>query len=316
MNKLYLDYLDLSKGIGIILVIMGHTLFPLHQAIDIFHMPLFFFLSGLTFKITDGGGIFLIKKINRIFVPYCFFSIISAIIEHSVDYQGPIFNGPLWFLQTIFVSLIILYVVYKKMYHYRHIVMVIFFLCSYFICNYEVGVLPFSLERAIRACFFIMMGFEISKFNLIEMKKRTIAIGFVIGMILYTFFLGYSLLHYNVSGLFVNGDIQKYNYLLFNITAIGGIMSIVTFSVLVKEMPILNWFGKNSLVILCVHFPLAEWLNVQIAQSSLYIEGGLLQKLLLGVVSYTIIIIFSSILIYICKNFIPQLTGYKNIVSY
>ena len=40
--KEYLDYLDLAKGIGILLVIMGHSLFPLHIAIDIFHMPLFF----------------------------------------------------------------------------------------------------------------------------------------------------------------------------------------------------------------------------------------------------------------------------------
>ena len=36
----HLDYLDIAKGIGIIFVIMGYTIFPVHEASSIFHMPL------------------------------------------------------------------------------------------------------------------------------------------------------------------------------------------------------------------------------------------------------------------------------------
>lgn len=262
-----------------------------------------------------GGGTFLIKKINRIFIPYCFFSIVSAIIEHIIDYHGPIFNGPLWFLQTIFASLLLSYYIYSKIYKYRNIVMILFVIWSYWICNH-VEILPFHIERAIRSTVFVMLGFEFAKYNLTGKKKLLIAIYLIASIIIYLFFLYYSLTNYNVTGKFVSGEIQRYNYLLFNVTAIGGILSVIMFSVLVKKIPLLNWMGRNSLVILCVHFPLAEWLNVQIAQSSLYIDGGLLQKLLLGFLSYTIIIGFSSIMIYICKKYIPLLTGYKNFISY
>ena len=43
-----LDYIDLAKGIGILLVVIGHGAFN-NFGINIFHMPLFFCISGLTF---------------------------------------------------------------------------------------------------------------------------------------------------------------------------------------------------------------------------------------------------------------------------
>lgn len=43
-----IDSIDLAKGIGIILVIIGHGIMN-NFAINVFHMPLFFFLAGLTF---------------------------------------------------------------------------------------------------------------------------------------------------------------------------------------------------------------------------------------------------------------------------
>lgn len=108
----YIEWIDIAKGIGILLVIVGHCICPIHSIIDIFHMPLFFMISGITFK-KQPDIIFLIGKINRIIVPYCFWMIISSflsLIPHP--YTGP-FNGPLWFLQSIFVSLIIMHITLK-----------------------------------------------------------------------------------------------------------------------------------------------------------------------------------------------------------
>lgn len=50
--KTHYDYIDLAKGFGILLVILGHGMFPCHFVIDSFHMPLFFILSGLTLNIS------------------------------------------------------------------------------------------------------------------------------------------------------------------------------------------------------------------------------------------------------------------------
>lgn len=41
---------DVAKGIGILLVILGHLKNPLMDFIYAFHMPLFFFVSGMFVK--------------------------------------------------------------------------------------------------------------------------------------------------------------------------------------------------------------------------------------------------------------------------
>lgn len=49
-----LDYIDVAKGLGILLVVIGHNQAlsdatpDVHRVIYLFHMPLFFFLSGIT----------------------------------------------------------------------------------------------------------------------------------------------------------------------------------------------------------------------------------------------------------------------------
>ena len=48
--------IDIAKGIGIFLVVLGHfTVFasPLYHYIYLFHMPLFFFISGMFAKPTS-----------------------------------------------------------------------------------------------------------------------------------------------------------------------------------------------------------------------------------------------------------------------
>lgn len=49
-NENRIDWVDISKGLGIILVIIGHCVYLgglIHNWIFSFHMPLFFILSGI-----------------------------------------------------------------------------------------------------------------------------------------------------------------------------------------------------------------------------------------------------------------------------
>lgn len=46
-----IEWIDISKGLGMLLVIAGHTIALKYSSIlYTFHMPLFFFLSGLVAK--------------------------------------------------------------------------------------------------------------------------------------------------------------------------------------------------------------------------------------------------------------------------
>src|SRR5215216_3540738 len=84
------QYVDIAKGTGILLVVMGHNDFALispfaHKLIYSFHMPMFFFMSGMFFKPDVPFLKFLWNRFNRILKP--FFSILLLIYFVSLSFS-------------------------------------------------------------------------------------------------------------------------------------------------------------------------------------------------------------------------------------
>lgn len=123
MSQKRITYIDMAKGIGILLVVFGHSAFPtpeVNQWISSFHMPLFFLLSGMLLSHTGAHekplGTTLKKKARTILVPYLCFSIFSIIFSAILDtatfatylpnalLQTVVFYGisVLWFLPSLF----------------------------------------------------------------------------------------------------------------------------------------------------------------------------------------------------------------------
>ena len=72
MGSKRLDWIDIAKGIAIILVIVGHTVpnpSPLRHAIFSFHMPVFFILAGYTFRPKPRCEL-VSGSVSRLLVPY------------------------------------------------------------------------------------------------------------------------------------------------------------------------------------------------------------------------------------------------------
>ena len=76
-KKKRIEYIDIAKGITIILVIIGHSLNDgiLRQYIYSFHMPLFYILNGYFFKKQENKKI-VEKGIKRLLLPYLITSLI------------------------------------------------------------------------------------------------------------------------------------------------------------------------------------------------------------------------------------------------
>lgn len=72
MEKQRLDYLDLAKGIAIFFVVFGHTGENLaSKFVYSFHMPLFFFLSGISLSLSRIENYkFVGRKIINLLVPF------------------------------------------------------------------------------------------------------------------------------------------------------------------------------------------------------------------------------------------------------
>ena len=124
-----IHYLDIAKGIGIYLVVLGHVTHSewLWYYIWQFHMPLFFFISGLLYTPKDSFRAFLIKRAKSLYIPYVIFFLITFVYWVLIErkYRGaeiPIsyelvglpygtyegghlfFNGVLWFLPCLFAT--------------------------------------------------------------------------------------------------------------------------------------------------------------------------------------------------------------------
>ena len=127
-------YIDFMKGLCIILVVAFHidtTAFgvPYGYMLQQFRIPMYFFLSGLFFKLYDGFFDFARKKINNIIVPLILFLIIGAIYYFCRNLIGSHFsvakalelmplnpiknNTPTWFLVVLFEVNIIYYLLQK-----------------------------------------------------------------------------------------------------------------------------------------------------------------------------------------------------------
>lgn len=92
-----IPWVDVAKFYGIFMVIIGHSNPPfiLNILIYSFHMPLFFFLSGYTFKqeYLNHPIDFLKSKIRGILIPYFFLSFIMfcwMIFKTMIFHSGSI----------------------------------------------------------------------------------------------------------------------------------------------------------------------------------------------------------------------------------
>src|SRR5512133_2842940 len=152
-------YVDIAKGIGIILVVMGHNDFALispfaHKLIYSFHMPMFFFMSGMFFKPDVPFWSFLRNRFNRVLKPFLAillliyfasisFSKVSLVVATKRLLKAMYANGhyldwvQLWFLPHLFIVSLFAYFFFKAANRIHHAS----FRWALLIALYMVGVL-------------------------------------------------------------------------------------------------------------------------------------------------------------------------------
>lgn len=87
MKKNRNKVLDIIKGIGIILIVIGHTGSPMTNFVYLFHLNLFIIIAGYLWKdeiVSDFQSLklYIIKKIKRLYVPYVMCNGIAVILNN------------------------------------------------------------------------------------------------------------------------------------------------------------------------------------------------------------------------------------------
>lgn len=171
-------WLDVAKGMTILLMIVGHTSIPgiISNFIFAFHMPLFFIASGwCTNWAKDNYGDFVLKKMRTLGVPflvYSFFviSVASFIGYDSITLGGVITKGwegyALWFVPVLFFSLLaaksIMSFINRSW--LRYAVCILLMLMGAFF-RYRHIYLPWTLATVPYATCLVLLGSSLRKFQ-------------------------------------------------------------------------------------------------------------------------------------------------------
>ena len=96
MREKHLEYIDMVKGIGIALVVIGHSTYvsePVLTWLTSFHMPLFFVVSGILFAYkkseAEPFGAYVRKRFCGMILPYFWFSLIYLAVDCYYLYAHP-----------------------------------------------------------------------------------------------------------------------------------------------------------------------------------------------------------------------------------
>lgn len=115
-----LTYIDIAKGITILLMVLGHSSIPqpLSNWIWSFHMPLFFFVSGMTTHWGRDAASFVIQKTGRLLWPFVGYSILNLLLlplwkdgAWSDNVAQTLETGwggcALWFIPVLYLALLL-----------------------------------------------------------------------------------------------------------------------------------------------------------------------------------------------------------------
>jgi len=306
-----IDWIDLTKGIAIFLMIVGHTSVPefCSKYIWSFHMPLFFIISGMLFnqlkylRFLD----FFKRRIFSLLIPYFCFTLIVCVIN-AVNDVGIVWNPikgwisyALWFVEVLFTVELLMYFVIKYIRKKATLLTCIlcFLIGGWLMSEYKIY-LPFKQNVVLWASFFYGFGF-VFKIWLKEIKVQWYISTVMICLnIVICQFLPKTDMCFNKQGIFP----------INTIVALLGTLSIIT---LTKSFPenflkpvynFLKWGGKNTLIIM----GLSQLILLELAD---ILSKYSMPKLTNSFIKYITLFIILYILSIVINKYMPFIVGKK-----
>lgn len=262
---------DRLKGLCIALMVVGHCLIPdaLHDAIYLFHMPVFFFVAGFFFK-TGPALQRLRTDSRRLLLPYGIAVALVALrygvdVARGVDADallrfvasavlvGPGVDlgswkgldvGPVWFLASLFWSRTLFNLLARTRYGVA-IALVLGIAAS--VAGPSLLCLPFGISQGVAGLFFFAAGYEVSACRDILQKGWVVPVS----------------LAGSVPALFIPSmDMHPGVYPCFALNLLVSLFAVVflwkAFSYAEKSrffaLTFLSMLGRLSLIVLMVHY--------------------------------------------------------------
>lgn len=269
-----LKWIDAVKGIGIILVLIGHCQIKGVNEYLYFHMPLFYIISGYCWNEKKYSEIefkpYFVMKFKSYIIPYLkisgwsflFFGILFQLwdkgfteeyLEQILKYIFGILIysrgdtewlpkcSPLWFLTTLFFAEVFFYLLKKTKYCLLYVILVGFI---GYLCSLLGKYFPWNIDNACTAIPFLYIGFSLKKMDLCNRKKNLVFFPIIILLSFYALKCGNN---------GVDFDGNSFSNIL--LTHCGSIVVVLTLMAICRILQfygmlvVLPWFGKYTLLL-------------------------------------------------------------------
>lgn len=293
------------RGIAILLVVFQHCTGSNNTAgglILSFHMPLFFFISGSCFSFGIGGGkSFIINKLRRLLIPQVTFAVVNYVTFVAIEWVKGTPPSALaflnfltaWFLLALFAMFILMYPILslvKSRVAVALLALAIF--AAFCFTDYNDLVV---VQQTMAALVFGLLGFLcrpcLDKYAVSESS-----------------FKGYGWLSLIVCTIIAcfNDTVFMYineygNKLLFALTSVLGIYSIVDISVSLRNTNFLQWCGINSIIIYVLHFPMFRVSGVVCREFGSSFPGG---AYVLSLIAFIVVLLIVSTAVVFCNKYL------------
>lgn len=325
-------WVDVAKGIGIILVVLGHV--SKNQSlitwIYSFHMPLFFCIAGWLMQKHCGTVIFgenyILGKLKRLILPFCEYRIILVAYWFLIErHFRELDMGPIWFLPTIFLAYMIVAVLNPYLKNKTKSIEITAISIFVLILIVEIHSLPYSKSAIGIFCYeWVTRGICASTWLLIAIcvkqvweKYKNIQKVYAKHQVIITIIFGAA----SVFTAFINGDVSLFNLIFgksFFWYYLSGICGVIFVFGVAKHMGLLNksliYLGRKSIVIMAFHEPIKRVFFKCFETASNYLNIGMtyeiVRQTILGSVLLTLVtvILCVTVIYYIdkFKKALPQ----------
>lgn len=267
-----IEFIDIMKGLGIILVILSHTraleYHDIGMYVSAFFMPMFFMVSGIFFRYEDRSiRDIVMKRCKQLLMPFLIWTCLIYLplylimyhlgmnIDHTpkqviegaffITYNGyyPIGTG-MWFLVCFFITSVMCAVLYKVMPQYIALSIVVVLAV---LKIYVIEWLPFEVDLALLANLYYVCGYYI-KDRIKDIAKIKNWTGFILLIVVYIV-----LVRYNGFCDYAGREYGRYS-VLFILNSYIGIIILAKSSWIISKMQIINKLliniGQNTIPLL------------------------------------------------------------------
>lgn len=255
-----IGWIDCARGIAMLFVVLGHCYMtledPVNRFVLSFHMPVFFYLSGMCAKISDVTfAAWASKKARGLLIPQLTLAVIVfvyAATSQGVSVHTLVDSLLVWFLPVLYICMLLFWWLARLANNTVKVWLPL--LCfiaaaAPLVDHLGVDVCPIRPETVLASLFFFCFGYV---WRLVDLEANYFSNSIMWAAVVLLMPILFALSQMNAPIAMYEGSFGSWP--LFFFTATIGILWVCLLARLLEETNFLVWLGRTSIVMYVLHF--------------------------------------------------------------